>query len=152
MFKQSLRRMKLAAACLPMLCMTTVSLAQETRQEGEMTRISVIIGETVLAATLDNSTAGQDFAAMLPLDLTLSDYHGIEKVADLPRKLDTSGAPASYQPETGDITLYAPWGNLAIFYKPFQKSRGLVRLGAFDSPLEPLLRDGNIPVRIERAD
>jgi hypothetical protein len=86
------------------------------------------------------------------MPLTLSDYHATEKVADLPRKLDTTDAPASYTPEAGDITYYAPWANLAIFYKPFRTSRGLVRLGAFDGPIDALLKDGAKPVRIEAAE
>ncbi|WP_092811679.1 cyclophilin-like fold protein [Roseivivax marinus] len=117
-----------------------------------MIPITVIVGEATLAATLDDTTAGRDFAAMLPLDLTLSDFHGIEKVSDLPRAIDTSDAPASYEPATGDITIYAPWGNLAIFYKPFEASRGLVRLGAFDGPVHALEQDAPFDVRIERAD
>ena len=75
-----------------------------------MTKITVTVGETQLQATLDDTPAGRDFAAMLPLELRLSDYHGIEKVADLPRKLDTTDAPARYAAKAGDITLYAPWG------------------------------------------
>lgn len=117
-----------------------------------MTAIRVIVGDDTLSATLEDTAAGRDFAAMLPLDLTLTDYHGIEKVSDLPRKLDTTGAPASYEPARGDITLYAPWGNLAIFLKPFDRSRGLVRLGAFDGAIDLLDRQGGIDVRIERAD
>ncbi|HMQ94524.1 MAG TPA: cyclophilin-like fold protein [Amaricoccus sp.] len=117
-----------------------------------MTAITVTVAGQTLTATLDDTTAGRDFAAMLPLNLVLADYHGIEKVADLPKRLDTSGAPDSYRPEAGDITVYAPWGNLAIFYKPFQSSRGLVRLGEFEGPIEALIRDGEIPVRIELAD
>lgn len=117
-----------------------------------MNRIHVIIGNETLSAMLDDTPAGRDFAALLPLELSLSDYYATEKVADLPRKLDTTGAPASYTPEAGDITYYAPWGNLAIFYKPFPSSRGLVRLGAFDGPISALLKDGAIPVRIEVAE
>ncbi|RJS93836.1 hypothetical protein D3260_06415 [Salinisphaera sp. Q1T1-3] len=117
-----------------------------------MIPIKVTVADHVLEAKLDDTTAGRDFAAMLPLDLTLSDFHGIEKIADLPRELDTSDAPDSYKPETGDITLYAPWGNLAIFYKPFQKSRGLVRLGEFSGPIDALVRDGETPIHIERTD
>ncbi|WP_102227111.1 cyclophilin-like fold protein [Acidimangrovimonas sediminis] len=115
-----------------------------------MTSIRVIAGKTVLSATLNDSPAARDFASLLPLELTLRDYHGIEKIADLPRKLDTTGAPASYAPTTGDITLYAPWGNLAIFVKPFESSRGLVPLGSFAEGDVAKLNDG--PVRIERAD
>ena len=117
-----------------------------------MTRIHVIVGSETLSATLDETPAGRDFARLLPLELSLSDYHATEKIADLPRELDTTGAPASYSPEAGDITYYAPWGNLAIFYKPFRTSSGLVRLGAFDGPIDALLQDGAIPIRIEAAE
>lgn len=117
-----------------------------------MTRIIVIVDGDALSATLDDTPAGRDFAAFLPLDLTLSDYHGTEKIADLPRALDTTGAPARYAARPGDITLYSPWGNLAIFYRPFAAAAGLVRLGAFDGPIDALLQDGDIPVRLERAD
>jgi hypothetical protein len=117
-----------------------------------MTRIHVIVGNATLSATLDDTPVGRDFTALLPLELSLTDYHATEKVADLPRKLDTSDAPASYSPEAGDITYYAPWGNLAIFYKPFRTSSGLVRLGAFDGPIDALLKDGAISVRIEAAE
>ncbi len=117
-----------------------------------MTKIEFVLDDKVLAATLDDTPAARDFASMLPLDLGLSDYHGIEKIADLPRALDTSGSPASYKPEGGDITVYAPWGNLAIFYKPFADSRGLVRLGAFVGPVDALLADGVASVHVRRVD
>lgn len=121
--------------------------AQASDKEGAgMTKIHVRFDDQVLTATLDDTPAGRDFAALLPLELTLSDYHGIEKVADLPRKLDTSHAPSSYTPTVGDITLYAPWGNLAIFYKPFRNAPGLVRLGAFDDPIGALIQDQDIKV------
>lgn len=114
-----------------------------------MTSIHVIVGKKTLLATLDNTAAGRDFVALLPLELSLRDYNATEKVADLPRELDTRGAPACYTPKAGDITYYAPWGNLAIFYKPFWSSSGLVRLGTFHEPIDALLKDGAIPVRIE---
>jgi hypothetical protein len=117
-----------------------------------MTRINVIVGHETLSATLDDSPAGRDFVSLLPLDLTLRDYHGLEKVSDLPRKLDTTDAPKSYAASPGDITLYAPWGNLAIFYESFPAADGLVRLGAFEGPINALLRDGPYAVRIELVD
>ncbi|QFT62019.1 cyclophilin-like fold protein [Roseivivax sp. THAF30] len=139
----------MAVALAAALCIGAFAYAQE---EGKMIPITVTIGKETLAGTLDDSPAARDFAAMLPLDLTLSDYHGIEKVADLPRAVDTSNAPDSYTPKAGDITIYAPWGNLAIFYKPFQTSRGLVRLGAFDNPIDLMMQSGPFDVRIARAD
>ncbi|OWU83521.1 hypothetical protein ATO6_18720 [Oceanicola sp. 22II-s10i] len=117
-----------------------------------MTRIRFIVGQEVLTATLDDNAPARDFAAMLPLDLTLSDYHGTEKVADLGRKLDDTGAPRAYTPKAGDITQYRPWGNLALFYKPFQSSAGLLRLGQFEGPMDALLGSGEVRVRIELAE
>lgn len=117
-----------------------------------MTKIQVRIGTETLTAALDDTTPGRDFARLLPLELVLDDYHGIEKIADLPRKLDTQGAPGKYAASVGDITLYAPWGNMAIFYKPFPATAGLVRLGAFEGSIAPLLKAGKTPVRFEIAD
>jgi hypothetical protein len=124
----------------------------EPPKETLMTSIHVIVGKETLSATLDDTSAGRDFTALLPLELSLSDYHATEKIADLPRKLDTTDAPASYTPKAGDITYYAPWGNLAIFYKPFRSSRGLVRLGSFYGPIDALLKDRAFTVRIEAAE
>jgi hypothetical protein len=82
-----------------------------------------------VGATLQDSEAARAFRALLPLTLSLTDYNGTEKISDLPARLPTEGAPAGIEPGPGDITYYAPWGNLAIFYKGFGYSRGLVPLG-----------------------
>lgn len=117
-----------------------------------MTRITFSLGDTLLPATLDDSPAARDFASMLPMTLTLSDYHGVEKVGDLGRELDSTGMPGSYKPETGDITQYAPWKNLAIFTAPFSNSRGLVRLGQFDGNISVLSVPGDVTVTIQLAE
>nr|WP_320176904.1 cyclophilin-like fold protein [Roseovarius pacificus] len=140
------------AAAVALGLLSGVAPAHSETGETAMIRIHVIVGNETLEATLDDTQVARDFASLLPLDLTLSDYHATEKVADLPRKLDISAAPDSYTPKAGDITHYAPWGNLAIFYKPFQTSRGLVRLGEFDGPMDALMQDGAFPVRIKLAE
>lgn len=110
------------------------------------------LGKTQLSATLDDTPAARDFASMLPLTLTFSDYHEIEKVADLGKGLESSGMPSAYEPKAGDITQYAPWQNLALFLKPFQKSSGLVRLGQFDGDYQALAQEGNFDVTISVAE
>ena len=51
-----------------------------------------------VTATLNNDGASRDFAALLPLSLTLNDYARIERIADLPRKLTIEGLlPAGRQ-------------------------------------------------------
>jgi hypothetical protein len=115
-------------------------------------KIRLIVDGTAVPATLDASPSGRDFATLLPLTLTLTDYGDVEKISDLPRALSKEGAPAGMDPEVGDITYYAPWGNLAIFVKDFSPSRGLIRLGRLDGDISPLKRKGALSVRIERVD
>lgn len=125
------------------------SRPEQTVEEPMRIRISAA-GRT-FKAVLEDSEAARDFAALLPLDLTLSDYNRTEKIADLPRRLSTAGAPEGVDPAVGDITYYAPWGNLAIFYRDFGYSRGLVRLGLFEGDAKALaMLDG--PVRVEILD
>lgn len=110
-----------------------------------------INGRPVTATMLDNATA-RDFLSLLPITLKLEDYASTEKIAYPPRKLSTEDAPAGIDPEVGDITYYAPWGNIAIFYKDFGYSRGLVRLGRIDSGLDMLQAPGRLDAKIERVD
>lgn len=87
---------------------------------------------------------------MLPLTLRLEDYNGTEKISDLARKLTREGAPAGFDPSAGDIAFYAPWGNLALFYRDFRYSEGLLPLGRIEAGVEALSRPGPITARIER--
>ena len=86
-------------------------------------------GEAV--AELNDNAAAESLWAMLPLTLDFEDFNGTERIAYTDEKISTEGAPASFTPNAGDITLYAPWGNIAVFYRPFRESRGLVPLGRF---------------------
>ena len=115
-------------------------------------RIQLSAGGVVIATgSLDDHPSARDFAALLPLALTLEDYEATEKIADLPRPLSTVGAPQGYTPSAGDVCFYAPWGNLAIFHAHFAYSAGLVRLGRLDAGVDALRRAGPLAVRIDIA-
>ena len=130
----------------------SVVLAQSpvSGQETSTMRIRLTFdGKAVEATLLDNATA-RDLLSLLPMTLTLEDYNATEKVGYPARKLSTDGAPAGVDPSVGDIAYYAPWGNLAIFYKDFAYSRGLIGLGRIDSGIEALSVPGSLKVTIER--
>jgi len=112
-------------------------------------KIRLRVGGKVLDATLSDNATSRDFYSLLPLTLTLDDYASSEKIYYLPNKLSTQGAPAGWDPVVGDITYFAPWGNLAIYYKDFGYARGLIKLGRIDSSLEALQVPGSVPVTIE---
>lgn len=115
----------------------------------EKQKIKITVGDTVLTATLNGSKTSRDFISLLPLVLTLKDYAGTEKISDLPKRLSTEDAPSGSDPSVGDITYYAPWGNLAIFYKDFGYAKGLVILGKIDSGIDALNVSDSIKVKIE---
>lgn len=115
--------------------------------------IRLTAGGTVLTATMLDNATSRDFLSLLPLTLTFKDYAGTEKVSDLPRRLTTDDAPAGADPAIGDIAYYAPWGNLAIYYRDFGYSSGLVKLGSIEAGIEELAAvSADFTVIIERAD
>lgn len=115
-------------------------------------KIRIEIEGTTLTATLNDTDAARDFASLLPLTITLEDYNATEKIADLPRKLSTTGAPPGSDPEVGDIAYYAPWGNLAIYYRDFAYSAGIVKLGRIDGDVEALRQESNLRATIVRIE
>jgi hypothetical protein len=120
------------------------------RQPGSM-RLRIDAGGATVMAMLEDSPTARDFAALLPLTVTLVDYAGTEKVSDLPRRLSTAGAPAGFDPSIGDIAYYGPWGNLAIFYRDFQYSSGLIKLGTINGGMAALDQPGPMRVTIALA-
>lgn len=115
-------------------------------------KIHLHLSNQCLTATLDDNPSARDFAELLPLTLTLEDYAATEKISDLPRRLDTTGAPAGHTAQADDLTYYAPWGNLAIFHKPFSHASGLVFLGQLDEGVEHMREPGRLKVTLTRAD
>ena len=113
--------------------------------------LQLTINGQVLAATLEDNAAARDFLALLPLTLDLQDYASTEKIAQLPKKLSTTGTPAGMTPSVGDITYYAPWGNLAIFYRDSGYAKGLVELGHIEGTVQMLEAPGPLKARIEVA-
>jgi hypothetical protein len=115
-------------------------------------KIRLTINGKAISATLITNGAATDFLSLLPLTLTLEDYAATEKIAYLSRKLSTAGAPAGSDPSVGDIAYYAPWGNLAIFYKDARYAKGLIPLGRIDSGIEALSPPGPLEVTIEAVE
>lgn len=129
---------------------TAVPPTEKSPERSDTLKIKITVeGSTELTATLIDSKTTQDFIALLPLTITLEDYGGTEKISYLPGKLSTRGAPEGIDPSVGDITYYAPWGNLAIFIHDFGYSSGLVLLGKFDGDMSVLNVSGPVSVMVE---
>lgn len=151
--------------CAAVLTMSTLALhglgvasadqtdtAKPEQESDTSMKIQLTIDGREVIAILDDNATAMDFLALLPLTLTLSDFNRTEKVSDLPRRLSTEGAPDGIDPTVGDITYYAPWGNLALFYRDFGYATGLVRLGRIDAGIDVLSKPGPLTVSIERVE
>ena len=98
---------------------------------------------------MNDNKAAKDFIELLPLKLDFRDYAGTEKVSDLPKKLSKDGLPSGSKPSAGSFAYYSPWGNLAVFYKDFRYSNGLIILGETESGIENLKDiDGEVKIEI----
>ena len=109
--------------------------------------------EHPIFATLDSLPTTQDFIKQLPLSLKLSDYASSEKIATLPHKLSTQSASKGYAGKTGDLSYYAPWGNLAIFYKDSEVgyANGLIFLGKMEDLPKKFLSQSEFTVVIRQV-
>ena len=126
--------------------------AEAMQEETAMRMTMTVDGQEVSVALLDNPTA-RALWDQLPLTLTFEDYNGTEKIAYPPEELSQEGAPASYDPSAGDVTVYGPWGNIAIFYQDFRDSAGLIPIGHIDAGLEILSgQAGDFTAVLERAE
>ncbi len=91
--------------------------------------IRVTFADQLLTIDLYDNASARELAAMLPLDLTISDFGGNEKIAYLPQKLADLARGPFPNAAPGDLCYYVPWGNLAFFHGSYQSTRDLVRLG-----------------------
>ncbi|MBS6459762.1 MAG: NAD(P)H-dependent oxidoreductase [Alistipes sp.] len=123
----------------------------ETPGETSM-KVKISVGNRTITATMEDNAAGRDFLSRLPLEVTLNDYNNTtEKIFYPDPVLTTEGVARGCAPTPGDITIYAPWGNVAIFCKNWSHSNDLIKIGRIDgNGIEALTVTGDITVKIER--
>ena len=130
-------RALILAALSVMLAFPASGIAAGRQGDTAMAKVRITFDGKEAVATLFDNPQARDFMAMLPMTVTLEDYAGAEKIYYLPKKLDTSGGQNAEQVK-GDFCYYAPWGNLAIFYKGMGYGTSLYVLGKLDSGKDTL--------------
>lgn len=131
---------------------TSASLGTGTATSApEGQRIRIRMGDQTVSATLNDSEAARDLAAMLPLSIQMRDHLRREKTGRIPRPLSerTQGSPTY---EKGDLGYWRPGGNFVIFYRHDGltiPSPGIVLLGKIDSGAEVFDVPGSVDVSVE---
>ncbi len=113
--------------------------AEKTMKEkNNAPRVRMSLGKEEVIVEMFDNPASREFLSMLPLTMQFDDFASTEKIANLPRKLKSQG-PLGKEVK-GDFTYYAPWGNLAVFYKGFGSASGLYIMGRIVSGKETLAK------------
>lgn len=96
-------------------------------------------GQTVVVSMQDNAATRQ-FLAMLPATFEFADFAGQEKITEFPRPVSLTDAPRGMVASAGKMFIYAPWGNLGIFYKDHGRTvdDSLIHMGDVESGLDLL--------------
>lgn len=125
--------------------------AADDDKTSESMNIKIIVGDKILTAEMEDNAAGRDFISRLPLDVTLNDFNNTtEKIFYPEPELKVQGVKRGCSPVPGDITIYVPWGNVAIFCKSWSFSNDLIKIGHInDDGISSLAVSGDVPVRIE---
>ena len=129
---------------------TTAPPAEGESPNGD-TPITITAGDTEITATLNDSEVAQDFAEMLPVDLTWFRNAGIEYITELDEPLTETG-PFYTDVQAGDIVYYNPLDSITIIYAPTSSVPTLTKMGEVTSDLSVFegLPD-NTEMRIERG-
>lgn len=118
--------------------------------ENNSLMVNIKVGDRTITATMEDNVAARDFLARLPLEVALRDYANTEKIFYPSPALTIQGTPRGCTPTPGDITIYAPWGNVAIFYKNFPGNNDLIKIGRIDgSGIDAFSIAGDVKVRFE---
>lgn len=115
-------------------------------------KMNITVGSHTVTATMEDNAAARDLLSRLPLEVTLEDFNNTtEKIFYPDPALTTQGVTRGCAPTPGDITIYAPWGNVAIFCKSWSHSNDLIKIGHIDgNGIEALTVAGDITVKLER--
>lgn len=115
-------------------------------------KMNIVVGDRTISATMEDNAAARDLLSRLPMEVTLNDYNNTtEKIFYPDPELELDGVTRGCAPVPGDITIYAPWGNVAIFCKSWSHSNDLIKIGHIDGEgIQVLNVSGNIHVKLEK--
>lgn len=137
---------------IPAQSETTKPSEGNNEETNESMRMNIIIGDKTITAMMEDNAAGRDFLSRLPLEVTLEDFNNTtEKIFYPTPALDMADVKRGCAPVPGDITIYAPWKNVAIFCKNWSYSNDLIKIGHIEGDgIEALRTAGDIKVKFER--
>ncbi len=94
---------------------------------------TITVGSRTFTITYRDNPTVRSLTEQMPFTVELEDYAGIEKIFYPDPALSTKNAPDGAEAAKGDVMYYAPWGDVAIFYKDFKYAKGLIPMAHIDN-------------------
>ena len=123
-----------------LLCVVlALALFQGAAEGAEKMRFKIRVGNELLAkGFLEDNPISRQLLQASPIKMKMEDYGGSEKISWPPSKLALECATHGLDPKKGDVALFGPWGNIAVYLHDGLESNGLYPLGKIESGLEAL--------------
>ncbi|GAA1869728.1 cyclophilin-like fold protein [Asanoa iriomotensis] len=134
-----------------------VGVGRPSAEPGAAGRVAVVLrfGDHVLTATLTDTPAAREFAAMLPLTVQLKDVWGQAKSGRLPRPLSVEDVRTIHDPKPGEIYFWPTTDVIAFYYDDLGQTvpdPGLALLGVLDAGIDQLAdAGGQVTVQVAGA-
>jgi hypothetical protein len=87
---------------------------------------------------LYDTTAAREFYEQLPLELDLTNFRDAQWMFYPPEKLNVKPSEAYHDGKKGELSYYAPWGDVFMLYKDFYAGDEMHRLGVGLSGIEDI--------------
>lgn len=120
--------------------------SDENMTEKTEQKIRITIGNQTATAIIYNNPTAHSLIGQLPLTIDMDDFAGSEKIFYLPQNPIIDDASRGLRTSMGDIAVYAPWGNFAVFYRDGDgsTSNDLIPIGRVENGIELFQVNGSL--------
>lgn len=121
--------------CVLVVCLSLgigTGFASENERNGlPLSQLQVTITSQGHTATfqLYDTVAAKELYAQLPLELDLSNFRDAQWMFYPPKRLNVTSREAYHDGKKGELSYYAPWGDVFMLYKDFYAGDEMHRLG-----------------------
>lgn len=131
--------------CILALCahqQAEAATSGSNTQEPVMSDMQIRITSQGHAATfqLYDTAAAGEFYDQLPLKLDLTNFRNAQWMFYPPRRLNVTAQEAYHDGKKGELSYYAPWGDVFMLYKDFYAGDEMHRLGVGSSGIDDIAK------------
>ncbi len=124
---------------------------EDNKPEDNSMKIKITVGNREVTATMKDNVTARDFLSRLPIEVTMNDYAGAEKIFYPEPAFNTEGAPRDILHLVEILICMLPGEMSLSFNKSGSHSSELIHLGRIDgNGIEAFDVAGNVVVKIER--